>query len=96
MKNDYNVTEKWEYPCDKCGACCRKVGLVEEMKKYDRGDGVCKYLTEDNLCSIYDNRPKICNTKLYYLMNLRKKQSWEEFVKESRKGCKALQDIEKL
>ncbi len=96
MKNDTNVTEKWEFPCDKCGLCCKRLDLIEEMKEYDRGDGVCMYLTKDNLCSIYDNRPTICNTKLYYLMHYRKQMSWEEFVKESKKGCKALQDIEKL
>lgn len=27
----------------------------------DRGDGACKYLTDDNLCSIYDTRPELCN-----------------------------------
>jgi len=27
----------------------------------DRGDGACTYLTEDNLCSIYETRPELCN-----------------------------------
>jgi len=26
----------------------------------DRGDGACKHLTEDNLCSIYEDRPDFC------------------------------------
>lgn len=30
--------------------------------EFDRGDLVCKHLTEDNLCSIYDKRPAICDT----------------------------------
>jgi len=31
-----------------------------------RADGACLYLTEDNLCSIYDTRPEICNVKTMY------------------------------
>ena len=95
MKNDTNVTEKWEFPCDKCGLCCKMLHLLDEMKEYDRGDGVCRYLTDDNLCSIYDNRPELCNTKLYYLMHERNNMSWKEFVKKTRNGCKEIQKYEK-
>ena len=35
------------FHCEKCGACCR----------YHN----CKYLQDDNLCSIYDTRPLRCN-----------------------------------
>lgn len=27
----------------------------------DRGDGACVYLTQENLCSIYETRPELCN-----------------------------------
>ena len=31
------------------------------------GNGRCKYLTEDNLCSIYTDRPNVCRgTYMYY------------------------------
>jgi len=49
------------WQCKKCGTCCRIAGLA--MPEFDRGDGACKMLTEDNLCSIYDNRPNICRVK---------------------------------
>lgn len=48
------------FPCTKCGACCRLIGNLPEMKDFNRGDGVCKNLTKDNLCKIYDSRPDIC------------------------------------
>jgi len=50
---------KWE--CEKCGDCCRYVRLVS--KDLDRGDGTCKHLNDDNLCSIYYERPEICRVK---------------------------------
>lgn len=30
------------------------------MVRYDRGDGVCKHLTPDNRCQIYETRPDTC------------------------------------
>lgn len=84
-----------EFPCDKCGLCCKRLYLLEEMKEYDRGDGVCKYL-KNNLCTIYDNRPDICNSKKYYKENYSNVLSWDEYIKKCKEGCKALQDIEKL
>lgn len=49
----------WE--CKKCGACCRspftKFWLPE---LWDEEKKRCKNLTDDNLCSVYDNRPKQC------------------------------------
>ena len=49
----------WE--CNKCGACCRLAGFI--IKEWDRGDGACKMLNEDNTCSIYETRPHICRVK---------------------------------
>ncbi len=59
---------KTYYPfnCKCCGECCKHIGCIEEMKEYDRGDGVCKYLKNDNKCSIYNNRPNLCNGKYVY------------------------------
>ena len=48
------------FECTKCGACCRLAGSVAELEGYDRGDSACKHLTPDNLCEIYDARPRIC------------------------------------
>ena len=29
----------------------------------DRGDGACIYLGQDNLCTIYETRPMLCNVE---------------------------------
>ena len=50
------------FPCTNCGLCCKNIKDVKELKNFDRGDGICKYLDlETNLCTIYDTRPDICN-----------------------------------
>lgn len=36
------------------------------MKTFNRGDGVCKHLTADNLCAIYSERPPLCNGEQVY------------------------------
>ena len=56
----------YPYPCERCGECCRHVDLFAEMKRFDRGDGVCKHLTADNLCEIYSERPPLCNSEYLY------------------------------
>lgn len=54
------------YDCKQCGACCRHVNFIPEMKAYDRGDGVCRHLRRDHRCEIYTHRPNICNGKYVY------------------------------
>lgn len=55
------------FHCDRCGECCKHVNYVSLLKDFDAGNGRCKYLTEDNLCSIYDRRPDVCRgTYVYY------------------------------
>lgn len=53
------------FKCNKCGMCCRNLSRNNIYKEFDRGDGVCKYL-EGNLCSIYKDRPLMCNIELSY------------------------------
>ena len=52
------------FPCNRCGACCRSIKHVPELKDYDRGDGACKYLVgepgQEHTCSIYETRPDVC------------------------------------
>lgn len=47
-----------EFQCSKCGACCRRAGMLGLMPQ--REDGACLYLAEDNTCKIYETRPKVC------------------------------------
>ena len=56
----------YPYLCGRCGDCCRHVDMLEEMKSFDRGDGVCKHLTAENLCEIYSERPPLCNGEYFY------------------------------
>ncbi len=49
-----------KFECNGCGACCRSIGGITAMAHFDRGDGTCKHLTENNQCSIYDTRPAMC------------------------------------
>lgn len=75
------------FSCDKCGLCCRRVGQFAYMHEYDRGDGVCKHLTDDNLCAIYDSRPDICNTDKMYERVFASKMSREDFDKMNMDAC---------
>lgn len=46
--------------CKKCGACCY-FGVYDPMtKKAFKTNLRCPLLTQDNLCSVYDNRPDWC------------------------------------
>jgi hypothetical protein len=43
--------------CTRCGACC----VAPDIAALDKPLGLrCPHLTADNLCSVYDNRPRIC------------------------------------
>ena len=58
--------------CEKCGTCCR----------YHK----CKYLTKDNLCSIYEQRPDRCKVDKMNINNLPK----EQYYKVTKSACNLL------
>jgi Fe-S-cluster containining protein len=70
-----------KFNCTQCGACCRALN--------------CQYLTKDNLCSIYEQRPLICNIDKGYEVWFKDLMSKEEFYKLNEKHCKTLQEQEK-
>jgi Fe-S-cluster containining protein len=63
-------------PCQKCGTCCKYLVMHPSWFNYDlkhieiRGGKIingkiffyhpCKELTLDNLCGIYETRPRLC------------------------------------
>ena len=66
-----------EFPCTKCGQCCEKVGkviankhladpltysLISKFPYQIKKDGSCEKLI-DGLCSVYEDRPLLCNIK---------------------------------
>ncbi len=43
--------------CTRCGACC----VAPDIAALDKPLGMrCPHLTVDNLCGVYDQRPRIC------------------------------------
>jgi uncharacterized cysteine cluster protein YcgN (CxxCxxCC family) len=53
--------ENGRWKCTACGACCLSMCKMDPtMKKWDRGDGGCKHLTEEMTCAIYEDRPHNC------------------------------------
>lgn len=83
-----------KFECDKCGMCCRNIWLSNLSEELDRGDGVCKHLTSENLCAIYSTRPIFCNVDAYYEKFLSDKISREEFHKMNHVACESLKKFD--
>ena len=88
-----------DFPCTQCSQCCKRIGeALENKNKFDPlkqfliskfpykilKDGSCEQLTEDGLCSVYEDRPVICNIKL---MSKFFDGSVEEYYDMSAKAC---------
>ncbi len=80
------------FPCYKCGACCRQVNKANVEHNLDRGDGICRYFNEKtNLCDIYENRPDICRVDFMYKQHFSKIYNWNDFCEYNLKICEQLQ-----
>jgi Fe-S-cluster containining protein len=55
--------------------------------------GPCKFLTEDNLCAIYETRPDICHVSMAHEL-LSPSQTWDEYVSDSIAACNAMMDTD--
>ena len=81
-----------EFPCERCGACCRNVDKAQETSFLDRGDGACRHYDDRlKLCSIYESRPDICRVDLQFAINYRQLMDWSSFVRLNLDACEALQ-----
>lgn len=49
-----------EFPCTRCGACCRVAAMLPGFPEPTTESGRCVHLTGDDLCSIYEDRPEVC------------------------------------
>lgn len=78
------------FKCDQCGICCRNIGEIEELSSFHNGDGICKHLLPNNLCSIYAERPVWCNVDLYYDRFLATEMTREEWYALNEKACAGL------
>lgn len=80
------------FKCDKCGECCRHLDESELYQEIDRGDGVCKFLT-DNLCSIYDKRPLLCRVDESYELFFKSKMTKDEYDRLNAEGCRMIKKM---
>ena len=69
-----------KFNCTKCGLCCKALG--------------CPHLTKDNLCSIYETRPLICNIEAGYELQ-KDRMTKREWFMLNEHYCKVLQAQEK-
>lgn len=75
------------FPCTQCGRCCKQVFRSELTAYLDKGDGSCKYLSSENTCSIYEDRPDICRVDLQYKLFFSSEMDWEDFVVLNEIAC---------
>ena len=81
------------FQCDRCGLCCQHVSFSEIYKHLDRGDGICRYYEEiTHRCSIYENRPVICNIEMFYEKFMQQKMSKEKFFELNYDVCQQFKD----
>jgi Fe-S-cluster containining protein len=59
---------------------------VPLLSDFDSGNGVCKYL-KDNLCSIYDARPLICNISEMYEAHFKENMTEIQFFRDNLQSC---------
>lgn len=88
------MTENLSFKCDCCGICCRTIGGISLLEQFDRGDGVCCHLTDENLCGIYNSRPEICNVEAMFKY-FSDKMTKEEYFKLNTDSCMALKKMKK-
>jgi len=82
-----------KFNCSLCGKCCMLCDRIPELKEYDRGNGVCRYLLKNEnsyICMIYEKRPDICNVKTQWEQNHKEDISLEEYFKKSEEACRII------
>lgn len=88
------------FTCLRCGACCRN---VERWKKksqklseylgvelnfpFNDINGICEYLSKDNMCSIYNQRPNVCRTDYVFALLRNRGVSTKELVFLQKLAC---------
>ncbi|MDR3397374.1 MAG: YkgJ family cysteine cluster protein [Pandoraea sp.] len=79
------------FPCTRCGACCKHVGLSDVTRFLDRGDGACRHFDDaGKICSIYERRPNVCRVDDYYVSHYVRLLTWEEFIEVNLRACATL------
>ena len=60
---------------------------VPALSAFDKGNGVCRYLTVNNLCGVYDDRPIICNTEKMYSMYFKDFFTLKDYIRKNLEAC---------
>jgi Fe-S-cluster containining protein len=81
-----------DFLCDGCGLCCKRIGHIPELSEFADSEGACTKLDSDGRCSIYNDRPLICNISEYYKTELSDKLTWHEFKSLNYEACEKLKD----
>lgn len=84
------------FSCDCCGICCQTIDGIKELRDFDLGNGVCKFLDqEEKKCSIYKDRPLVCRIDGMYEAYYAKIMTRERFYCLNHKACKILKNKQK-
>lgn len=88
-----NFDDPMSFPCSGCGLCCKNIQKVEELKDFDLGNGICKYLDLiSNDCTIYDSRPDICSIDKMFEKEYKTYFEKKEFYILNANVCNQLQE----
>lgn len=77
------------FKCDRCGQCCRNIGMSPIYAELNDGTGKCKYLN-GNLCSIYNERPLLCRIDEGYEAFFKGTMTKEEYYRLNYEVCDKL------
>lgn len=81
------------FECENCGCCCRNLDKNNLYVSLDRGDGVCRYLREND-CSIYEDRPLLCRVDESYELLFSDVMAREEYYRMNKQACERLRRLE--
>ncbi len=91
-----NDSSENNFPCNHCGWCCQNLQNHELYKDLDRGNGVCIHFnTVDNSCTIYNDRPLICNINAMYHVMF-STMNYDDYINLNIDACRSAQIENKL
>lgn len=77
-----------KFPCIACGLCCRKARLIPHLAQFINQNGICSYLDiKTNDCTIYKNRPNICNIHAMYELYFKNEMTETEYILRNLQAC---------
>jgi len=84
------LMNKYQFPCSKCGMCCRNLSMSSLYNDLHDGSGICRHLnTYTNLCTIYNDRPEKCNITDAY-QHFKNIMSFDKYIQLNIESCKKL------